>query len=537
MSGSTLYEMILRADMYGSKPTLKIGRLETFNTCFGSFLTIFSIMLMLACFSFFFSQLFDTTNPKLVHSVRNIFNPPRFHMNTKNFGFAFGLQNPVTYDQFIDESVYRVEVYQKSAKRVMKGNTSEFEWTVTPLEISTCDISKFPDGFYDIFVTKPLMNMYCLKNNSFFIDGTFLNEQYSFLYIQLFECKNTTQSSHCKSKEYIDSLLKGTFFQFAHTDISIDPTNYTSPDQKYGGDTYTTISNQYFKEMHHFVKQVTIKTDRGWLMSDVAENIYLQDDFIKEMIDFREADNFLSYTLKLSTVLEKFERSYPKIQNVAAESGGVIKAISALCVILSYSYNKCKLYECITNDLFSLSENETKSSFAKQENNNITTSQNDGDNRFSQYNNFVKLDDKSVANKKNTMYRTTTVAFGKTKRILKLSFLQSFLYFFSQCCFKKTRTIKILDAASDEIDSKMDILNILKRLQEVERMKMILFNEDQLKLLEIPHKYKFSIEKKEKIDKSPEDYHAIHAKIKNSIQNYPKNDSFLRVVENDLSKI
>jgi hypothetical protein len=45
------------------------------------------------------------------------------------------------------------------------------------------------------------------------------------------------------------------------------------------------------------------------------------------MIDFRKAENFLSYTLKLSTIVDKYERSYPKIQNVAAESGGVVKVI------------------------------------------------------------------------------------------------------------------------------------------------------------------------------------------------------------------
>jgi hypothetical protein len=94
-----------------------------------------------------------------------------------------------------------------------------------------------------------------------------------------------------------------------------------------------------------------------------------------------------------------------------------------------------------------------------------------------------------------------------------------------------------MNAASDEIDSKMDILNILRRLQELERIKRIIFNEDQLKLLEIPHKYKFSINKNEKSIKTAEDYHAIHTRLRNSLQGNPKNDTFLKVVENDLSKL
>ncbi len=167
----------MMADMYGSRPTLKIGRLETFKSCFGSILTIFSVLLMFSCFMLFFMQLFNTSNPKIVHSVRNIFNAPRYQLSTANYGFTLGLQNPFTYNQFIDESIYRVDVYLKHAKRISVNKYSEFQWEVTPLEVVLCHISKFPKSFYSIFVNNPLRDMYCLKNNSFFLAGTFINHQ------------------------------------------------------------------------------------------------------------------------------------------------------------------------------------------------------------------------------------------------------------------------------------------------------------------------------------------------------------------------
>ena len=85
------------------------------------------------------------------------------------------------------------------------------------------------------------------------------------------------------------------------------------------GDSYTTVSNKYFKEIHHYEKQIKILTDRGWLMEDIDEKSYLQLDNVKEMIDFRVADNFLAYSFKLSTTVETYTRAYKKVLSVAAE--------------------------------------------------------------------------------------------------------------------------------------------------------------------------------------------------------------------------
>ena len=46
----------------------------------------------------------------------------------------------------------------------------------------------------------------------------------------------------------------------------------------------------------------------------------------------------------------------------------------------------------------------------------------------------------------------------------------------------------ILEIAEPEIDSKFEIMNIFKQLNELNRLKVILFDEEQQKLLSIPHK-------------------------------------------------
>lgn len=190
----SLIGIILQADLYGTKPQLKMNRMDSFRTGFGSFLTISSIIVMAATFIYFGLQLLDVSNPKIVMSITNMFDPPLLKLSNENYGIAFGLQDPITYNQFIDEGIYRVEIYQKKAERVEIGNSSEFNWTVTQLPIEICDKSKFPTSYQDLISTMPLNNIYCLKDTSFEIFGTFLNPSYSFLYVKIFECRNNTNT-------------------------------------------------------------------------------------------------------------------------------------------------------------------------------------------------------------------------------------------------------------------------------------------------------------------------------------------------------
>jgi hypothetical protein len=76
------------------------------------------------------------------------------------------------------------------------------------------------------------------------------------------------------------------------------------------------------------------------------------DDLIKEMNDFWSFDNFLAYTFKLSTALEEYNRSYIKINHIAANTDGVVQAISIICALISFSYNKSHYYRKIINELF-----------------------------------------------------------------------------------------------------------------------------------------------------------------------------------------
>ena len=61
---------------------------------------------------------------------------PSVRITKGNFFGGFALENPITYDPFIDESIYIPKAYFKRAER--KGD--DFEWQVIELELERCKL-------------------------------------------------------------------------------------------------------------------------------------------------------------------------------------------------------------------------------------------------------------------------------------------------------------------------------------------------------------------------------------------------------------
>lgn len=176
-------------DIYGIETRLRIDNNEKFKTIFGSILSLSSFLISFLAFLYFFSQMIYLSNPKMIISIKNAYKPPLVQLNNSNYGFAFGLQNAFTNDQFIDESIYIAEAYQMTGYKNIEGI---FAWDVQKLDLETCNIDKFPEDYKFLFRNLPLTSLYCLKNTTFSLFGTILNDETSFLTLKLYQCRNKT---------------------------------------------------------------------------------------------------------------------------------------------------------------------------------------------------------------------------------------------------------------------------------------------------------------------------------------------------------
>ena len=73
------------------------------------------------------------------------------------------------------------------------------------------------------------------------------------------------------------------------------------------------MSNQSYRELHVFLKQVTIKRDKGLIFSKYHQRDYIQLDFVKDMNTVVPKDEFCSITLKISNRIDLYLLRYRKL--------------------------------------------------------------------------------------------------------------------------------------------------------------------------------------------------------------------------------
>jgi hypothetical protein len=354
------YQSIINTfDIYGYRPHLFIGNYHRSGSFIGLIITFLSMFFTILISCYFISQLFDKKKVSNIYTIKGQNEKMiEIEVSKNTFYFTIELQDPYSYNAIMNEKIFYPKAYYKKAIRNNKSDLA-FNWTIKELEISKCILSDFNDNYQNLFSNHPLNQTYCIKNLNESIFGTFQKEKYSFIYIELFECKNTTESKNCLPQEQIDYYLNGTFISIAYQEIVIDPCNYNMPNQPIIGEYYTTISHNYFKEIHMYFKEVEIITDKGILFNQKQSKKFSQLADVYDMISFKiNSQNFAEISIKVYHKTDLYTRNYIDLENVIANIGGFVKFMSMIFYFLHYIFLQGGINEKIINKLF-LIQNKT----------------------------------------------------------------------------------------------------------------------------------------------------------------------------------
>ena len=345
-------------DMFGKEPELYYKESSKKTSWMGR---IFSILFVLAYFAFFIYKLIRMLQRKDVNFYDTFTyedEPSEVKITNENFYGGFGIEDPETYDTFIDESIYFPKAFFKRAEK--KGD--DFAWDIVELELEPCKLEKFGSIYQEKFRSKQLNNLYCIKNMDFILEGHFSYDRYSFLYFQFFPCINTTDKHNCKPLEIIDQYLKNTFVQFQWQDIELNSINYSYPIKPRDVDIYTTVGKKLFQEIHAFFQVVKIETDLNFIGFDEFEyfkkEVYLKYDEMVIMSNIIEKDiyetgeAFCDFTIKLSENVRIHKRTYITLITILGDVGGLMEVLFTLFRIIT-SFSVDILYEIsLVNNLF-----------------------------------------------------------------------------------------------------------------------------------------------------------------------------------------
>ena len=328
------------------------------STIIGS---IFTISYGIIYFSFFLYKILRMINKKDVtfyDTIAYLEEIPEIDVTNENFYGGFALEDPETYDNFIDETIYYPKAYYKIGK--IQGNN--WIWNIKEIELEKCQLEKFGTSYKEKFKNKKLNNLYCFKKVDDKLLGHFSYDYYSFFFIQFFPCKNTTDNSNCQTREKMDYYLKSTFVSFQLQDIEITPLNFSHPVIGRDLDIYATVGKKLFQELHVLYQIVDIETDLDLLGFSDFQNVrtekYLKYNSLIQMTNILENDlyetgeSFCNITIKLTEKVLTEKRRYTKLIEVMRDVGGFMEVILSVFKIVSLFSTNILYEKSLVNCLF-----------------------------------------------------------------------------------------------------------------------------------------------------------------------------------------
>jgi hypothetical protein len=246
-------------DIYGFRPRLFIGGYAKYGTVVGVITTVITYLFLTFIFFYYLIQMVTQQNLTAISSTRTSTTDDFIEINKDNFFFAFALEDK-NYNLYIDEGIYYPEIHYKRGIRNSKG---QFDYSnAIKFELDRCNYSYFGIDYNKSLINYPLNNLYCLNDLNHTIKGSFSDDEYSFITLKIYKCKNNTNRI-CKDEKNISDHLDGAIFTIQYQDSIFDPNNFSYPFKPIMGDFMTTVSQKYYKDIYIYLKKFSLISDKG----------------------------------------------------------------------------------------------------------------------------------------------------------------------------------------------------------------------------------------------------------------------------------
>ena len=205
-----------------------------------------------------------------------------------------------------------------------------------------------------------LNNSYCLLDlNNISLKGGFKYTEIGYIKINIYPCVNNTKNNnHCKPRDVIDKFFNNTYFSILAKDTAINPNNFSHPGIPILLNTYTTTNKMIKKDFVVKFAITEIHTDLGFFSQNIKIEKYLKYNKDFSEFSFVNTSNYLSGSeiLSMSIRLEDNiffqKRTYKKMAEVFATTGGYMQLIYSVFAIISLLTKKMNIEKKLLNSLF-----------------------------------------------------------------------------------------------------------------------------------------------------------------------------------------
>ena len=331
-------QILKKFDLFGIKHNPKIDSKENYQTCYGLFFTIVFVSIAIFVTYLFSRDFIEKTNPKVLYS--DVFSKDLkiFEIDNSNFFLAWTtltdsgaalkedetFQYPyISYVQLgnIKDDLYYNEyiIAPKPCKEVLSADKYKSN---NIFELSQC---------FDLKAVKEQLG----KEVTFY--GNFDSVKNAFFYFEFSNCKYNMERSefeHCLS---LDEILKrnnkNMFFSLIFPKVDVEINNYEEPISNGLADVMFSVSpfSKIYERMTF--TNLVLEDDTGWINENIDRKEFITFKANKTNFGVNLPENFnnnkkvvfYQFDMLFSMSETHYKRIYVKIQEIAANLGGILK--------------------------------------------------------------------------------------------------------------------------------------------------------------------------------------------------------------------
>ena len=506
-------------DILKTPTSLQIDGNEKNSTFFSQFFSMGIIAFLL--YTIIQSDLVKKTNPIQTNQTYEPNIRPQSNLTREMMTLAFAL-----VDGF-DNRVYELDptMFTYTVNNTFITNTptgSLYNRVNMPIERCTDnDFSKFPEKVEEL----NMKGAFCMKGNwEIELKGYFDEKILNYLQIFLLKCVNSTTSNViCKTPEEINNFFNYKIFRVYIEQKSIDLNNYTAPIQGKMKTYFGGVEIGKMKVKRLFIRKATVDVDRGWISSQ-NEKIVTYTHGKTEDDDALDPFRLFLFILYASEEEQNFAIRYQKLPDLLAQLGGILSTLIAIFAIfvkihyqylldrnlLSHTYffipDSHNLENQTNNNNIEAIEHFSEEPVIPEEKVVVKTTETEHLNKrhmvikmekFTQDQNELIENDKISTirplKKVEFEFKTMNTIINSTKenvkekskkgkKNVKLSFFDYIKLKLKGLLFKSknlTDKEQVLNHCIQNSQKQLDLMDLIERMRDVEKLKMVFMNEDQ----------------------------------------------------------
>ncbi|KAL4507262.1 hypothetical protein ABPG72_002055 [Tetrahymena utriculariae] len=355
-----------RIDMFGSQILFRFQKQKRYQTRIGgcftfTIISIIIIRLITTCW-----EVYSRSNPNVIQKERQVLTPQKFVFDKTNTQFAFGMQEPTEYNQFIDPQIYNIQVIQMTQTNLIDYKTGKpvSKYSQREIKSGPCKSEYFSNPkTQDKFKRLDYQNLYCIDpDEQIIIEGDFGQGTFNYVIIKVSKCQNG-----CKGSDKLDYYLLNGSFSIYFADITVDPVIKDFPFIFFNRDLYWATSTSTAQNLSLYFRNDYVESDFGWVTSNIQTDRYPQYS-TQDISTAQTNDYFLQVLLRFEKSKENlYQRKYQTITDIISQIGGFSQSLIGFGFLLCSYFSELSLNKSIINDAFNFKFSRERASSLQQD--------------------------------------------------------------------------------------------------------------------------------------------------------------------------